>query len=177
MPGLATPTPSSGRSASPIRSSQIVAEQRERLGAGAVVALVGAAQHDLAGEVDERADELVGLGEADGHDVTGVGLDADHRRRLADRSAGAPELVDQAGVEQLLDHGRHGGRGEPDQLGEVGPRGRAAVVQRPQDQPTVRAAGVLGQHPRLAGQAIAESVSRMAWRGGRHIHVICLFTT
>ena len=170
MPGLATPMPSSGRSASPIRSSQIVAEQRERLGAGAVVALVGAAQHDLAGEVDERADELVGLGQADGHDVAGVGLDADHRRRLADAAAGAPELVDQAGVEQFLDHGRHGRRGEPDQLGEVGPRGRAAVVQRPQDQPPVRSAGVLRQHPRLAGEAIAESISGSR-SGGRHIHL------
>ena len=174
MPGVATPMPSNGRSASPTRSSQIAPSSAERLGAGAVVALVRAAQHDLAGEVDERADELVGLGEADRHDVAGVGLDADHRRRLADRPARAPELVDQPCLEQLLDHRRDGGGREPDELGEIGPRGRAAVMQRPQDQPAVRAAGILRQHPRLAGEAIAERsplASPIGRSGGCHIHV------
>ena len=148
------------------------AEQRERVGTGAVVALVGAAQHDLAGEVDERTDELVGLGEADRHDVAGIGLDADHRRRLADRPARTAELVDQACLEQLLDHGRHGGRGESDELGEVGPRGGAAVMQGPQDQPPVGATGVLGQHPRLAGQAIPE---RSPIGGVAGVTSMCLF--
>jgi hypothetical protein len=52
------------------------------------------------------------------------------------------------------------------------------VVQRPQDQPAVRAPGVLGQHPRLAGESIAERSavhSSIGRRGARHIHRLFIY--
>ena len=82
-------------------------------------------------------------------------------------------------LEQLLDHRRDGGGREPDELGEVGPRRRAAVMQRPQDQAAVRAAGIFRQHPRLAGEAIAERSAMLPlareWRVSHPC--VCLFTT
>ena len=51
-----------------------------------------AAATTLPARLTSAADELIGLGEADRHDVAGVGLDADHRRRLADRPARAARV-------------------------------------------------------------------------------------
>ena len=74
---------------------------------GPAVAVVGAPHDDLAGEIDDGADELRGLGEVEAEDVPAVGADADERRRLADAAVGAqPELLDDSVVEQLTDDRR-----------------------------------------------------------------------
>ena len=148
MPGLAMPMPSSGRSASATSSRQIRRDERHGGPAGLALALVGAADDDLAVEVDDGADELRRLGEVEAEDVAAVGVDADERRRLADAAGGAqPELLDDAVVEQVAHDGRHRGPRQPGDLGQVGARRRAVTVQRPQQEAAVGPCGRLPASP------------------------------
>ena len=143
MPGLAMPMPSSGRSASATSSRQIRPTRLAAAAAGLALAVVGAADDDLAGEVDEGADEVGRLGEVEAEDVAAVGVDADERRRLADAARRAQaELLDDSVVQQVADHGGDRRPGEPGDLGQVGARQRPVAVQRAQQEAAVRPSGV-----------------------------------
>ena len=81
-----------------------------------------------------------------------------------------PELLDELLLEQLADDRGHAGGREPGELGEVGARRRASVVQCPQQQAAVRTPGVLGSRLRRRGQPPGGP-----GRIGRSVH-ICLST-
>ena len=123
--------------------------------AGLALAVVRAADDDLAGQVDEGADELRRLGEVDAQDVATVGGDVDERGRLADAAGRAqPELLDDTVVDEVT-HDRADRRpGQPGDLRQVGPRHRAVAVQRAQQQAAVGPSRIF-----------------------RRRHAICLFTS
>ena len=81
-------------------------EERDRGTAGPALAVVGPADHDLAVEVDDGADELCRLGHVDAEHVAPVGVDSDERGGLADAAGGADaELLDNRLVDQIAHHG------------------------------------------------------------------------
>ena len=115
-----------------------------------------AVQH-LAGEVDDGSVRVLVGAEVEGHDVAGVGDDADEGGRLADALAGpAPDLFHEPFVEEA-GHQVGGRRGrEAGRPGQVGAAQRAVTEQRLQDQAAVVAPGVLGHGLGCAPQGAGE---------------------
>ena len=141
-PGVATPTPSSGRS---VCSGQLAGDLDGRRGEALAGQLLPrtlakaptATGDDLARQVDDGPTNLAGA-EVEADDVPGVGDDGHQRGRLADRAGQRPPgLLDHPLVDQLPDHVGHGGGGEPAGSGEVGTAHRTDVEQRTKQQRTV----------------------------------------
>jgi hypothetical protein len=153
MPGVATPSPTTGCAASAHRSRATGEHEVVRVPPPAARPGPRAAEQDAAAHVDERGAHLLVVGQVEGGGGGGLGAQPDERGRLADPGLGPrPHLLDEPGGDQLPDQGGHGDGGEAALAGDVGPAARPTGEQRLQDQRAVVASRVGGQDLRRAAQ-------------------------
>ena len=100
---------------------------------------------DLTEQVDHGPGHPVVGRKVEGHDVGGVGQQADQRRRLADLDLGRrAQLAQQAVGDEPAHQVRHGHPGQAGGPGEVGPRSGAFREELLEDERTMMAAGIFG---------------------------------
>ena len=112
-----------------------------------------ATDDDVAVEREHRADEGVAARQVDADDAVTVAVEVDEDRGLAGAGRLADALLDDEAVgDELGDEVGDRHPGEPGLTGEIGAAHRALVEERLQHQRAVVAAGVLGQHLRALAQ-------------------------